>query len=566
MLLLLGAFIAGILTVLAPCVLPLLPIIIGGSVSGDEADKKRPLYITASLALSLLVFTLLLKATTVLIGVPPEWFAYISGIIIVALGIFTLFPSLYATFLAKVGIESKALSFLSKGQKQSNPMFGAILTGAALGPVFSSCSPVYGYILATVLPVNFSLAMLYMSAYILGLSFVLLLIGYFGQRFIKKISWMSNPKGAFQRLIAVLFIIVGLMVFTGLDKDFQAFISRNTPFNIDALSAKLIPASQREYKDGELLNVDPYPAPEFAGLEDWINSEPLTLESLRGQVVLVDFWTYSCINCVRNNPYIEGWYQQYKDDGFTVIGAHAPEFAFERNVENVQKAVRDQNISYPVALDNDFSTWGAFENQFWPTYYLIDAQGNVRRIHSGEGEYRESEQAIRQLLTENGAFLSDDEITTEGDAVDYITKQQTPETYLGLKRASNFASKEPLGSGGPFTSPAKLASNQWSLSGKWDVGNETITSSEDSAKLAFNIRAKAVYVVASSESGNQIKVLVNGQPANGSNAGSDVKNGAVTVQEARLYRLVEFDQFQESINLELTVPKGVSLNVFTFGS
>ena len=568
MLLLLGAFIAGVLTVLAPCVLPLLPIIIGGSVTGEQKSFKRPLYITVSLAISLFVFTLLLKVTTVLVNIPPTSINYISGTIIIVLGLLTLFPSVYATVLAKLGIETKALRLLSKGTTKKNPMTGAIITGAALGPVFSSCSPVYGYLLATVLPVNFAGAMVYITAYIIGLALILLLIGYYGQRFVSRISWMSNPKGVFQKIIAVLFIAVGLLLITGYDKKFQTWVSRNTPFNIDSISSKLIPGNEREYRDGQLLNIEPYLAPdEFVGLESWINSDPIALQDVRGKVVLVDFWTYSCINCIRNNPYIEGWHQQYEDDGLVVIGLHAPEFAFERNVENVEKAVKDQGITYPVALDNDFQTWAAFQNQFWPTYYLIDANGQVRRVHSGEGEYRESEQAIRQLLTENGAFLGDDEFTVGGDddALDYITEQQTAETYLGTKRASNFASPEALASNpNTFTYPETLNSDFWALSGSWEVSTELITAREN-AKFQFKINAKEMYLVAQSDTARSIRVFVNGQLAD-SNAGSDVVDGKVEVTDSKLYRLVEFDSFTEDAVIELEVEPGVSLNVFTFGS
>jgi cytochrome c biogenesis protein CcdA/thiol-disulfide isomerase/thioredoxin len=570
MLLLLGSFIAGVLTVLAPCVLPLLPIIIGGSISSDKVSKKRPLIVAISLAISLLAFTLLLKATSVLINVPPDYFKYISGAIIILLGFFTLFPMAYARILAKLGLESRAMRLLSKSNKTKNENLSAIITGAALGPVFSSCSPVYAYILASVLPVDFGVAMAYMIAYILGLSTILLMIGYFGQKFTRKIAWMSDPKGAFQKVMAILFIVTGLLIITGYDKRFQTYVSANTPFDIDSISERLIPESKRAGSDNELFNVEAYKAPEkFVGLDNWINSKPIKLEEQRGKVVLVDFWTYSCINCIRNNPHINEWHEKYKDDGLVVVGVHAPEFAFEKNSKNVEKAVKDQKISYPVALDNDFETWGEFENQFWPAYYLIDAKGMIRRVHTGEGEYEQSEQAIRKLLEENGAKL-DDELTTstQNSGGPTIRDDQTPETYLGTRRASNFASPEALGSKpAQFSFPDMLKSNKWALSGGWMVDNENIVASKD-AKLRFSVNAKEVYVVAESDQDNHITVLLDGKPITETGfEGVDVdQDSNASVKEAQLYRLAKFSKFEKDKILELEVPEGVSLNVFTFAS
>lgn len=566
LLFIIGSFIAGMLTVLAPCVLPLLPIIIGGSVAGDSKDRKRPLIITASLAVSLLVFTLLLKATTLFINIPPRSINYISGTIIIALGIVTLFPALYATIIAKLGIESRTQKTLSKGVNDKSSYKGPIIIGAALGPVFSSCSPVYAYILATVLPANFAQALIYVISYILGLSAILLLIGFYGQRFVSKIKFASDPKGKFQRGIAILFILVGLLIFTGYDKRVQTYVSENTPFNFDGLSSQLIPGEDRAKIDG-VLNAEAYPAPEFTGLGDWINSEPLTLDQLKGKVVVIDFWTYSCINCIRNNPYLEGYYERYKDDGLVIIGVHAPEFAFEKNTDNVRKAVKDQKITYPVVLDNDFSTWNAFKNRSWPTAYFIDGSGNVRRVHTGEGEYGESETAIRALLTENGAKLSQDR-TTKGGESPPVSADQTPETYLGTKRASNYKGTPALGAGSDtgFKFSDNLEVDQWSLSGKWKVDSEKITATSDS-KLRFRIASKEAYFVASSATAADIRVSIDGQPVSMTeSAGSDIKDSKVTVSESKLYRIIANQNFNGDYLVELTVPAGVSINVFTFGS
>lgn len=567
MFLLFGSFIAGMLTVLAPCVLALLPVIVGGSVQGNVRDKKRPMVIAASLAISILVFTILLKATSLLVNIDPRTITYISGTIIILVGLLTLFPGIYAKILVKLGIEHRAINLLGKSNQNKRALIGPIITGAALGPVFSSCSPVYAYILATVLPVNFGQAMAYIVSYILGLAIVLLLIGYFGQRFIAKITFASNPKGWLQRIIAILFIIVGLLVFTGYDKKFQTFVSEHTPFNFDKLSSQLLPDSQNKPDRAGVLNVSPYPAPEFKGLQGWINSQPIELDQQKGKVVLVDFWTYSCINCIRNNPYLDKWYQTYKDQGLVVVGVHAPEFAFEKKRSNVEKAVRDQNITYPVALDNDFMTWNAFGNRSWPSAYLIDAEGNVRRVHEGEGQYAETEQAIRALLADKGADLDGIAMTSDS-AKSLVTSEQTAETYLGSRRASNYVGTPALAAAptSMFTLADKLDSDEWSLGGTWEVQQEKITA-RGSSTLKFKVSSKDVYVVGGSQSKQTIGVMLNDQPISTTNsAGADVKDSTVNIQESKLYRLVSFPNFTKDSTVTLTVPDGVELNVFTFGS
>lgn len=565
MLLLIGSFIAGILTVFAPCIFALLPVIIGGSMTGGIPDKRRPVIIAVSLSLSLLLFTILLKALSLFANIPPQTFTYISGGILITLGALLLFPEVYEKIIAFFNFQSKSQRLLGKSSGHS-PTVSAVITGAALGPVFSSCSPVYVYIIATILPVNFTEAMIYMLAYIAGLGFMVLLIGYLGQRLVKKLKFAANPKGWFQRTIAVLFIVVGIMVATGTDKTFQTYISNNTAFDFDALSAKLLPKGKNSDAGKEALNVN-YSAPEFTGLEHWINSEPLMLSELRGKVVLVDFWTYSCINCIRTQPYLKDWHNRYRDSGFEIIGVHAPEFSFEKIPKNVEAAAKKAGLEYPIALDNDFATWAAYENQFWPATYLIDVDGNVRRYHAGEGEYDKTEQAIRALLTEAGKSLPEAS-SGLGSRVP-VTAGQTPETYLGARRASNYVGAPTLinnGSKEIFT-PAELKTvNQWTLSGGWEVSNEGIVA-ENNAELKIRVAAKDIYLVTGSDiAARDITVTLNGEPiSNTDAAGSDINNSRVTVSKATLYRIASFPSFRKDSMVMLKVPPGVQLNVFTFG-
>jgi cytochrome c biogenesis protein CcdA/thiol-disulfide isomerase/thioredoxin len=567
MFLLFGAFLAGMLTVLAPCVLPLLPVIIGGSVVGDTKNKKRPILIAASLAVSIITFTLLLKATTLLINIPPNSINYFSGGLILTIGLVTLFPSVYARVIAKLGIEQNSQKALSKGYNNRREYIGPIVTGAAMGPVFSSCSPVYAYILATVLPSNFSQAIVYIISYVLGLSLLLLVVGYYGQGFVRKLKFASNPRGWFQRGIAILFIVVGLAVLTGSDAKFQTFVSQHTPFDFDALSSKFLPSTGHEATNNGIYNVKPYQAPQFVGLTNWINSKPLTESQLRGKVVLVDFWTYSCINCIRNNPYLEKWYQTYKSDGLVVIGMHAPEFSFEKVPANVETAVKNQHLTYPVALDNNFSTWNAFHNQSWPTSYLINPKGQVVRVHSGEGEYSQEEDAIRQLLIANGADLNDKMLVANNVSVP-VTSQQTPETYLGSDKETDYEGTPALGVApeSTFTPTTALDKNDWTLGGTWEVDGQYIVAKGNST-LSFHVAARDVYVVGGSSTPQSVGVSLDGKPISSTgNAGADVKNSSVTIGESQLYRLVHFSKFTTGDTVTLTVPNGVQFNVFTFGS
>jgi cytochrome c biogenesis protein CcdA/thiol-disulfide isomerase/thioredoxin len=569
MFLLIGAFIAGVLTVLAPCVLPLLPVIIGGSISGNAKDKRRPFLIAGSLAISLIGFTVLLKATTLLINVPPQAITYFSGSIIVALGLATLFPQVYTNIIARLGIEHRTQQLLGKGTKNRNQWLGPIITGAALGPVFSSCSPVYAYILATVLPAHFAKAMTYIVSYVIGLALILLAISYYGQRLTSRLKFTSNPNGYFQRSLAVLFIIVGILIISGTGTKLQVWVANNTPFNFDSFSSKLIPkeADAKTLDNSKLYNVDPFKAPEFTGIQDWINSKPLTIAQLKGKVVLVDFWTYTCINCIRSLPYVEGWYHEYQKDGLVVIGVEAPEFSYEKIPSNVEAAVKQDGLTYPIAIDGNLDTWNAYHNEYWPADYLIDRNGNVRREYFGEGEYSQTEQAIRSLLSQKPAIKLSSKLVAPSATLPPINQSQTPETYLGTNRADAYTGSPTLGSQSDqtYSFASNIKSSEWSLSGEWKVSGNSITAGTD-AKIKINVAAKNIYVVGGAPDSSQVGISFNNQPISQTgNAGADVTNSQVAIQLSNLYRIASFKKFSSGI-IELNVPNNVSLNTFTFGN
>ncbi len=581
MFLLLASFLAGVLTSLAPCMLTLLPVIVGGAIlpGGDQTrDHKKPFVIAISLGLSVIVFTLLLKASTVLIGVDPKIWLYLSGSIVVLLGISMLFPSLWVEVSTRLGFEQGSNKLLARAGKHTG-LGGQILTGAALGPVFSSCSPVYALILATILPINLALGLIYIVTYAIGLALALLTIAIVGRKLTFRLGWTANPDGWFRRVLAMVLILVGLAVITGLDKKFQVWALEHLPFSVTKLEEQLLPKSSpnsappsskanQESLLSAKFNVDkPYPAPELAGIQEWINSNGESIKNLHGKVVLIDFWTYSCINCQRTLPHVTGWYEKYKDKGLVVLGLHAPEFAFEKVPENVKKAVQDDHINYPVGLDNNFDTWKAYKNQYWPAEYFIDRNGMVRHTHFGEGEYSESEAVIQALLAESGQVVSS-KIDTTGDKAP-VQPGQTPETYLGYERGERFANASQFAADQPvnYNLNSPLENGQWSLGGTWTIGPKQAVAGQSGATLRIKFSAKEVYLVMDGPVDKPVSLKLNGQSVTASQyGGSDVDaGGQLHLDGPRLYRLIKSPKFLREAELSITVPSGATVNAFTFG-
>ncbi|HEX4774084.1 MAG TPA: redoxin family protein [Candidatus Saccharimonadales bacterium] len=568
MLLLIIAFFAGILTILAPCVLPVLPVIIGGSISGGKKDKYRPYVIGASLAISIIFFTLILKFSTYLIGLSPSVLGWLSGGLLVLLGIVALWPELWEKFVIWLNWQAASQRFLGKGEQNKDQYIGPILIGVALGPVFASCSPTYAFILASVLPISFLAGLIYLIAYSLGLAAALLLISIGGKRIINKYSWAVDTHSLFRRSLGLLFIIIGVAIISGYQIRAETWVANHLPFDESRIERVLLAKQQKSHLINKLsnsvarasvLNVQSTAAPELQGLTNWINSPPLSLQQLHGKVVLVDFWTFSCINCIRSIPFVESWYQNYKDAGLVIIGVNTPEFAFEHDPANVAAAVKQDGITYPVTLDNNYQTWNAFQNNSWPADYLIDKSGNIRYVSLGEGDYDKTEQAIQVLLGVNKS------LKTAAYSVP-ITSSQTPETYFGTNRAMNYTGSPTLGGGTfDFQAANSLASNNWTLGGGWSISPEYITSNDANATLHFNVTAKNVYVVAGTTNNQPAQVGVGLPTAQAGQYGSDVSNGKVNISGSRLYHIVSLNQVG-STTVTLTVPKNVSLYTFTFGS
>ncbi|HEY0268295.1 MAG TPA: thioredoxin family protein [Methyloradius sp.] len=316
--------------------------------------------------------------------------------------------------------------------------------------------------------------------------------------------------------------------------------------------------------------------PSLNGASPWINSAPLTPESLRGKVVLIDFWTYSCINCLRSLPYVKAWYDKYKDHGLVVIGVHAPEFAFEKDEANVREQVKDLGITYPVVMDNQYSIWQAFNNQFWPAHYFIDAQGKIRGHHFGEGEYEESEQTIRQLLTAAGykdlpAEMSGPAQVSGIQVASDEEHKQSSETYVGYKRAENFSSPGDFAEDKAknYNVPAQLELNHWGLVGNWNVDPEKAVLGAASGKIIFKFYARDLHLVlGSGKNGKPIRfrVLIDGV-APGVDHGVDTdENGNGVINEQRLYQLVRQSKevHVHTFTIEF-LDAGAQAFAFTFG-
>jgi len=318
--------------------------------------------------------------------------------------------------------------------------------------------------------------------------------------------------------------------------------------------------------------------PSLDGAVQWLNTAPLTAEQLKGKVVLVDFWTYSCINCLRSLPYTKAWAEKYRDQGLVVIGVHAPEFAFERDLNNVRKAVKDQGITFPVAVDNNYAIWRAFNNQYWPAHYFIDAKGQIRHHHFGEGDYAQSEQVIQQLLEEAGRKNVTNTVVSAEDAQGIQQQSDmgqvgSPETYLGYERAENFASPERQAANAArqYTAPAKPALNQWGLAGNWLSQAEQITLNQGSGSIVYRFHARDLHLVLGpGKDGKPVRfrVTIDGA-APGQNHGADVAaDGTGKIDSQRLYQLVRQSGSgtvgDHTFSIEFLDP-GVQAYAFTFG-
>ncbi|MCH7493014.1 redoxin domain-containing protein, partial [Patescibacteria group bacterium] len=453
---------------------------------------------------------------------------------------------------------------------------GGIIVGASLGLLWTPC---VGPILAGIISLALSeavtgAAVIIIIAYALGTAIPMFIIMQGGRKLLKKVPWLMKNTGRIQKIFGVLMIVTAVAIVFNLDRKFQTYIIGVFPNYGIGLTSLEDNDAVREQLD-KLNAVDDNSkigapmfdasdssvplAPELIQGGEWLNSEPLTLESLRGEkVVLIDFWTYSCINCIRTQPYLNDWYSKYRDQGLEIIGVHSPEFEFEKKADNVARAIADAGILYPVMQDNAFKTWRAYKNRYWPRKYLIDHTGKIIYDHIGEGDYDETEKEIQKALE----ALSNAEINTKlSDIEDNFPKSGflqpiTPELYFGSQRNTQLANGVPgLTGASNFTVPDDLVLNKLYLGGSWDITGEYAESEEGRVSINLDYQATVIYIVLSSDTGPiTVTILNNGESV-----------GTLTVEEEKLYTVLELDEYAGG-SLEINADQpGLRAYAFTFG-
>jgi cytochrome c biogenesis protein CcdA/thiol-disulfide isomerase/thioredoxin len=576
-LLMIFALVAGAGTALSPCVLPVLPAVLSAGVTGG---RRRPLGVVTGIVSSFTFATVALVYVIDALGLPDDLVRWIAIGTLGVFGVVLLVPTLADRVEALV-------SRLAPGPRRgAGDGFGSgFLLGLSLGLVYAPCA---GPILAGVITVSasqdFTAGKLAVAlSYALGSGAVLygLMIG--GRRLVER--WRPW-QGQIQMAMGALLIATAMAMSADLDTRFQTAIADDLPSFLvnpteaieesDAVADELAAvrgghgageAGVEEAAAGaELPRLGA--APDFVATQEWFNTPdgaPLSIADLtsEGDVVLIDFWTYTCINCIRTLPYLKAWDEEYRADGLTIVGVHSPEFAFEKDAGNVADAIADNGIRYPVVQDNELGTWSAFGNQYWPAKYLIGADGQVRFVHFGEGAYEETERAIRSLLAEAGDLELGGEARASTERID--PELGTPETYLGFERAQGWV-EPPRPGTSDYASPppSELDLNEFAYSGRWHVDAESGRAISEAA-INLSFQARRVFLVLGSRGGpGDVRVELNGEPIDDANAGSDVANGVARVSRQRLYRQVALPEASRH-SLTLRFDPGVSGYAFTFG-
>jgi cytochrome c biogenesis protein CcdA/thiol-disulfide isomerase/thioredoxin len=539
MLVLIGiAFAAGVITAISPCVFPVLPIIFAGSATGG---RRRPYAIIGGLVttfvLSLLFVTWLLRR----LNLPEDILRD------VAIGLLFLVA---ATLIVPQLGELLARPLYRLTRRPAGDLGGGFLLGASLGLVFVPCGgPVLAYITTQTASLDLSWKRAALAvAYAFGAAVPMLALAIGGRRAAGAIRPLGTRRG--RAALGAMMAIAALLITFNVDRKLQTKVNDYTSFlqgHVETTcnaQKRLVGRCQRNSSALEDLGA----APEVTGISRWINSDPLTTRELRGKVVLVDFWTYSCINCLRTLPHVKAWYRTYRDRGLVVLGIHTPEFAFEHVAGNVEGAVRRLGIEYPVALDNDYGTWKAFQNQYWPAKYLIDRRGHVRYAHFGEGEYDTTEARIRTLLGESAGALP-----VAAKLSDPTPKTLlTPETYLGYQRLAHFAQRTITPDQfAPYRFPnRRLRPSELAYAGTWKVTPEEIVAGPG-ARLRLSFTAQKVHLVLGGR--GSVTVLLDGK-----------LQRTVRVDGSRLYTLLRLPSLRSGL-LELRFSPGVRGYAFTFG-
>ena len=575
MLFIILAYLGGILTILSPCILPVLPFVFARA---DRSFLKSTLPMLGGMAA-----TFAIVATLAAVGggwaVRANAIGRWAALILLALfGIALVFPSVSDRLtrpLVAMG------SRLTEREGQSESVCSSVVLGVATGLLWAPCAgPILGIIFtaAALQGASFNTTLL-LLAYALGAATSLALALLVGGRVFAR---MKKSLGASERIRQVLgvLVLVGVgAIALGLDTRVLAKLSSAQTAGLESglaqtlgLGEQMGESRARTNAMGQLVLPVEGELPSLDGLGPWFNSAPLTREQLRGKVVVIDFWTYSCINCLRALPYVKSWDEKYRKDGLVVIGVHAPEFAFEREPANVARAIQELGVRYPVALDNRYVLWNALKNQYWPAHYFVDAEGRIRYFHHGEGEYDMSERVIRQLLAEAGHAPTTGMAEASGSGAQAgaaFNEIGTPETYIGYDRAERFVSPGGLAHDKPKAyAIAPLRLNDWALAGQWLDRRQSAVSLAPDTKIQFRFHARDLHLVLGSASGKPVRfrVTLDGA-APGGDAGVDAgADGTGTVKEQRLYQLIrqKGPVRDRTFTIEFLDP-GVEAFSFTFG-
>jgi cytochrome c biogenesis protein CcdA/thiol-disulfide isomerase/thioredoxin len=572
------AVVAGAATALSPCVLPVLPVALAAGATGG---RRRPLGVALGLAGTFALAAVLLTRVLDALGLPGDLARGIAIATLAGFGLALLVPRFGA---AVEGRLSRLAGRAGRGRPASggDGFRSGLVLGASLALVYAPCA---GPILAAVVALDGAVSAERLAlgfAYGIGAAAALLAVMTLGRSLTRRIA---PHTGRVQQAFGALMVAVALVLAGGIDREFQAAIADDLPAALVNPSGALeeSAAVQRSLARvhggaasrppvtahdgaGELLR-DGGPAPDFTQITTWLNTgggAPLSLGALRGRVVLVDFWTYTCINCLRTLSHIRAWDTRYRDEGLTVVGVHTPEFSFERDESNVRDAVAVNRLRYPVALDNDYGTWNAWGNRYWPAKYLIDARGQVRFWHFGEGAYDTTERAIRVLLAEAGRAPGAERAGT-APAERAAHGVTTRETYLGWERANGFIGDVQRGRRRYSTDPvAYLPADRFAYRGRWTIGPQRAVAGAG-ARIEANIGARKVFLVLGSPGRTRrVRVLLDGRPLPDRLAGRDVRGGVARVRAQRLYRLVDLGRVERR-RITVVPDPGVAGYAFTFG-
>lgn len=590
-------FIAGVITILLPCILPLIPIVLGVSIA--DRDKLRPLAIVGGMVVSFVAFTFVLQVFLSQFGELADYLRIGTYYLLLLFGLGFCFESRWPRY---AGAILGSLFFIDKGgaavtvalivgciatelggtiatriqqlgtdiQTTTRTRFGgnafvsAFLMGLTLGLVWVPCAgPALGFALALVREQPGFTALFLLAMYALGTAVPLLLIGYGGQAAVHSVRVLNRYTEKIKKVSGVLLILSAIGFRYDVFMDFQTWVAGNTSYGSFANNLEEYffatgdtnePAPETE--DGSLPILGKAPS-SFAGLGTWHNSEPLKLEDLRGKVVLIDFWTYSCINCIRTLPYIQGYWDKYKDSPFVLIGVHTPEFVFEQSETNVARAITKYKLTYPIAQDNQFATWNAFRNRYWPAKYLIDADGNIRYTHFGEGDYEETDAAIASLLKEVGVAASSSSMPSEPDAAG--RKPVTAETYLHSRSWQSFGNRigSPNNQELAYTFPDTIELNNYYLEGTWQLeDDERQVLRSDTGSIGIRALAGEVNLVLGPEKDGDIieaDIFVDG-----------THTKTITVDHHDLYELYKGAYGEHDVVIVFK-QKGVAGYAYTFG-